>query len=352
MAARGKVVHVVGTGTIGEPLVGLLASHKRELGIDEVTFYKHSPKAEHRPMVQALLRKGARMAVADEKRKEFETLGLRPELGATEALERARVIIDCTPGEENLKDSVYAKLDDGTRTFLAQGGQEGAWGKPYALGINDEALTPEDRFVQVVSCNTHNISALLKAIAFPGGKNQLEEGRFVCIRRGSDVGEEKVAAAPSVDKHKESHGTHHATDVHGVFQTLGLDLNIFSSALKLNTQYMHTIWFDLKLKGDVTKDQVVRGIKEYPYLAVTEKKSTNSVFAFGREYGPYGRILNQGVVSLPSLAVRSREVVGFCFTPQDGNVLLTNIALVARAFHGGAWRERMKAFEPYLFREC
>lgn len=352
MTVRGKVVHVVGTGTIGEPLVGLLAQHKRELGLDEVTFYKHSPKAEHRPMVQALLRKGARLAVAEEKRKEFETLGLRPDLTSTEALERARVIIDCTPGEENFKETVYKPLDDGSRTFLSQGGQEGDWGKPFALGINEDALTGDDRFIQVVSCNTHNISALIKALAFTGGKNHLEEGRFVCIRRGSDVGEDKVPSAPSVDKHKESHGTHHATDVHGVFKTLGLDLNIFSSALKLNTQYMHTIWFDLKLKQDVTKDGVLRALRDYPYLAVTEKKSTNQVFAFGREYGPYGRILNQGVVSLPSLAVRGREVVGFCFTPQDGNVLMTNIALSLRACHGGGWRERLRVMEPYLFREC
>ena len=31
-----RIVHVVGTGTIGEPLIGLLAIFRRELGIDEV----------------------------------------------------------------------------------------------------------------------------------------------------------------------------------------------------------------------------------------------------------------------------------------------------------------------------
>jgi glyceraldehyde-3-phosphate dehydrogenase type II len=351
MADR-NVVHVVGTGTIGEPLIGLLAQHRRELGIDEVTFYKHSPKVEHRPMVQALLKKGARMAVAPEKRKDFEALGLRPELEAHEALERAKVVIDCTPGEDNLKDTLYKKLDDGNRWFLAQGGQEGEWGTPYALGTNDDALPADERFVQVVSCNTHNISALIKAMAFQGNQPSLKEGRFVCIRRGSDVGEDKVAAAPSVDKHKESHGTHHATDVHRVFRTMGHDLNIFSSALKLNTQYMHTIWFDLKVDHDVTKAQVVQALQAHPYLAVTEKKSTNQVFAFGREYGPYGRILNQGVVSLPSLNVKGREIVGFCFTPQDGNVLLTNIALTLRAMHGAGWKAKFAPLEQYLFDEC
>jgi glyceraldehyde-3-phosphate dehydrogenase (NAD(P)) len=353
MAARGNTVHVVGTGTIGEPLIGLLAQHRRELGIDEVTFSKHSPKAEHRPMVQQLVRKGARMAVAEDKRKEFEQIGLRPELGPQEALERAKVVIDCTPGEENYKDTLYRPLDDGTRTFLSQGGQEGEWGKPYALGINDEALGPDDRFVQVVSCNTHNISALIRALAFRGGQSQLAEGRFVCIRRSSDVGDEKVSAAPALDKHKEKLGTHHATDVHKVFATLGHDLNIFSSALKLPTQYMHTIWFGLKLQSPTTQEDVVKALKAYPYLATTEKRQANLVFSFGREYGPYGRILNQGVVSLPTVQARGTEVVGFCFTPQDGNVLLTNIALVARAMHGSAWRERLRPLEQqYLFREC
>jgi glyceraldehyde-3-phosphate dehydrogenase (NAD(P)) len=352
MAARGNIVHVVGTGTIGEPLVGLLAQHRRELGLDEVTFSKFSAKAEHRPLVQQLVRKGARLAVHKESTKDFEKIGLRPELGFTEAIERARVVIDCTPGDAGLKASHYDKLNDGTRLFLGQGGEESDFGTPYALGINDEAVKSTTGFAQVVSCNTHNISALIKAIAFPGGTNQLAEGRFVCIRRSSDVGEEKMSSGPAIDKHSDTHGTHHATDVHRVFTTLGIDLNIYSSALKLPTQYMHTIWFDLKLKTPATKDAVVAAIKAYPWLATTERKQTNGVFSFGREYGPYGRILNHGVVSLPSLAVKGNEVVGFCFTPQDGNVLLSNIAMVARAVHGSAWKDHLKPFEPYLFREC
>src|SRR5207244_7983913 len=124
--------------------------------------------------------------------KDFETLGLRPELTATEALDRARVIIDCTPGKDNFKETVYRPLDDGSRFFLSQGGQEGDWGKPYALGINEDAISSDDRFVQVVSCNTHNISALITALAFKGSQSNLEAGRFVCIRRGSDVREDRV----------------------------------------------------------------------------------------------------------------------------------------------------------------
>ena len=34
-----KIVHIVGTGTIGEPLIGILCDQKSNLGIDEVMDY-------------------------------------------------------------------------------------------------------------------------------------------------------------------------------------------------------------------------------------------------------------------------------------------------------------------------
>src|SRR4029453_16287373 len=77
--------------------------------------------------------------------------------------------------------------------------------------------------------------------------DNLLEGRFVCMRRASDISQEKsFIAAPEAGKHKDpKFGTHHAYDAWRLFNTRGLDLNLFSSAIKLNTQYMHSIWFRL-----------------------------------------------------------------------------------------------------------
>ena len=62
-------------------------------------------------------------------------------------------------------------------------------------------------------------------------------------------------------------------------------------------------------------------------MAVTDKRYANLIFSFGRDHGYYGRILSQAVVVLPTVTVRrKREVYGFCFTPQDGNSLLSSIA--------------------------
>ena len=104
-------------------------------------------------------------------------------------------------------------------------------------------------------------------------------------------------------------------------------MNIYSSALKLNTQYMHTIHFNLKLRRGINKDELMRRFQSNGRVALTNKKSSASVFSFGRDHGLFGRILNQTVIVTQSLAMRGdKEIVGTCFTPQDGNSLLSSLA--------------------------
>ena len=88
-----KIVHVVGTGTIGEPLIGLLCDYENKLGIDEVTFHKNSALKNDRAKVYDLLERGARLAVEDGKEKEFRKIGMDPDLEKEEAIKRASVII-------------------------------------------------------------------------------------------------------------------------------------------------------------------------------------------------------------------------------------------------------------------
>ncbi len=73
----------------------------------------------------------------------------------------------------------------------------------------------------------------------------------------------------------------------------------YSSALKLNTQYMHTIHFNLKLRRGIDKDELMRRLKANSRVALTYKKSSASVFSFGRDHGMFGRILNQTVIVIP-----------------------------------------------------
>jgi glyceraldehyde-3-phosphate dehydrogenase (NAD(P)) len=351
------VVHVVGTGTIGEPLIGLLTELKEPLGIEEVTFHKRTPLLTDRSKVVDLINRGAKLCCDDSAAKGFQDLGMQPSFETRDAFDRAAVVIDCTPsgvGTAN-KAEFYEKYANNTLGFIAQGSEFG-FGKPYARGVNDQALVKgKDQYLQVVSCNTHNLSILLDTFALmDGGPDNLEAGRFVCMRRANDISQDgSYVPSPQVGKHKdERFGTHHARDAWHLFNTLGYDLDLFSSAIKLNTQYMHTIFFDIRVKNPTDVDKLLKYAEANDRMSLTYKNSANAVFSFGRDHGHYGRILNVTVVSIPSLTVRKgTEVLGYCFTPQDGNSLLSSISAATWMLYPDDYEDRVQCLNPYFYDE-
>ncbi len=349
-----NIVHVVGTGTIGEPLIGLLADNREHFGIDEVTFHKRTPLLSEKAKVSDLERRGAVLTVDEERKPTFEELGHAPKFETREAIERATIVIDCTPVGNEMKDRFYSEAH-GPIGFMAQGSEFG-FGKMYARGINDDALVRgEDKFLQIVSCNTHNIAALVKSLAIDSdGTSHLSDGRFLCIRRANDISQDGgFVASPTVEAHKDSDfGTHHARDAHALFETLGFDLNLYSSALKLNSQYMHSIHFAIALDREIDLDEVKDRFMENTRVAVTHKSSANQVFSFGRDHGYYGRIMSHAVVVLETLAIRNHnEVVGFTFTPQDGNPLLSTVAALLWYLDPSTMEDRLDILRRYLFPE-
>ena len=125
-----NIVHIVGTGTIGEPLIGLLADDRAAFGIDEMTFHKRTPLITERGKVNDLVRRGAALVVDDDKWATFEELGHAPKWECREAIERAKVVIDCTPvGNENK-----------TEFYEAAPGRLGSW--PRARSSGSARCTP------------------------------------------------------------------------------------------------------------------------------------------------------------------------------------------------------------------
>ena len=107
-----KNVHIVGTGTIGEPLIGLLCDYRDQLGIDDITFHKNTPLLSDKSKVIDLISRGARLAVDDMKKDSFKEMGMEAEFETEEAIKRSAVVIDCTPkgiGHQN-KEKYYSKF--------------------------------------------------------------------------------------------------------------------------------------------------------------------------------------------------------------------------------------------------
>ena len=122
--SKKNIVHVVGTGTIGEPLIGLFTDFKEKWDIDEVTFHKRTPNANDKATVEHLVHRGAKLAVDEEAREEFARLGHRVSFTTEEAIERATVVVDCTPAGNDNKQKLYERFK-GPKGFLAQGSEFG-----------------------------------------------------------------------------------------------------------------------------------------------------------------------------------------------------------------------------------
>ena len=341
-----KSVLVVGTGTIGEPLIGLLSRMRDEFGMDEVWFHKRTPLRDEYAKVESLISQGAKLVVDKEKISEFKEMGHKVSLDFLSALERADVVIDCTPAGNINKEKYYSKFK-GEKTFIAQGSEKG-FGIPYGYMINNEVLDKSPSYVQIVSCNTHSIARLCRVLS---EKNKFVEGDFVCIRRANDPSQDTgFIASPTVGKHDDDlFGTHHARDVYDLLETVSKDeyANLSSSAMKTNSQYMHAIRFSIVVEGKVSAEDALSALRSDKMIALTHHKSANRVFSFGRDHGFYGRIYNQVVINESSIATfeagENTRIVGFAFTPQDGNSLLSSAAAAISSIC------KEKDNLPYLF---
>ncbi len=343
-----KNILIVGTGTIGEPLIGLIAEHKKQLGVDNVYFFKRTPLSEEKGKVEALERKGAKLVSTQDKIKDFKNIGFLAK-DIDEAYESSQVIIDCTPSGNDNWDNIYSNLNQSKR-FLAQGSEHG-FGKFYGWGINDDLLINEQNKYLIASCNTHNIASIIKTFSIDANR-KLVDGKFVCMRRANDVSQDdSFSPSPTITKHdNEKFGTHHARDVYELFYQGGLELNLFSSAIKIPTQYMHTLWFNLTFEDQVSFENISRELDSSQHLMSTEKLSANKVFSFGRDHGYHGRLLSHGIISSKSLHVKKNQLVGYCFTPQDGNALLSSVAASIQYFYPDSWVSRMEVFNQYIFK--
>jgi len=335
--SKNKSVLVVGTGTIGEPLIGLLCRLKDGLGIEEVIFHKRTPLIDEIAKVDSLVSMGAKLAVNSSRSDKFQNLGHEVSYFWEQAVEKASVVVDCTPAGNTNKDEFYKNYTG--KLFVAQGSEKG-FGVPYALGLTDQKVVDESSdYVQVVSCNTHAIARLISAVAESDPRN-IVSGDFTCIRRANDVSQDMgFSPATSAGTHSDSKfGTHHARDVNDLFG-YPLDLPIFSSALKTNTQYMHAVRFSIILPESIDKEEALNRLKKDEFVCMTHKTSANKIFSFGRDHGFYGRIYSQAVVCEPSVEVfhptsSTTRVVGIAFTPQDGNSLMSSVAMCLFGIHG------------------
>lgn len=329
-----KRVLIVGLGTIGQPLALALLRLRQELNIDEVVIHKNTPRKEDVGLIMRFQDAGAKLCVYKEQLENFKNLFLIPDYIFEEILEQTDVVVDCTKDNMALemKKKYYQNYEDKCVVFIAQGGAKG-FGTPFAYNINDIVLKPEIKYLQIVSCNTHNILAVLNTFGWAYGNwDNVTSAHFYLQRRVSDISQKEGALGVEVGKPNNTrYGSHQAADAARVLETIGLaNLDLHSRAHISPNSYMHVIDFNLTLRNPITLEEIKKRFRDNPLIAITDLTINNIVFSMGREWGHYGRILNQTVVCMPSLEILNEgyEIEGTCFTPQDGNSLLSSIAAI------------------------
>ena len=119
-----------------------------------------------------------------------------------------------------------------------------------------------------------------------------------------------------------------------------------------NSQYMHILHFYLKVKEPTSIQKIISKLENNDKIAITDKINSNEVFSFGRDHGHFGRILNQTVVSIPTLNLKNEtEISGFCFTPQDGNSLLSSIAITEWFLYNHSYEDKIQCLKPFFYDE-
>ncbi len=308
---------VNGIGNIGTTLLQLLVRYKDLLGIDSVHALKNTTvqpwKEEELKILQNL---GIEMFDSDGK-------NFRP---ISEVENEIDYVFDCmSNGFGNKNKSWYESLPN-LKGACAQGSEKG-FGKPFMSGIKETHIFSE-KFVQIVSCNTHSLASLLTTFSGRELKN-LKKADFVIVRRSEDLSHhERLVSANVVSRHRNPEtGTHHAEDVKDMFGSIGIACNVQSSDITTPSQLMHSVRFSIELKNALSQEQIKSMIANNPMVSSTKTFDSNIVFELGRRHGFAGRLYSHCIINHNNLLFEDngRIIKGWAFVPQEGNTLISTL---------------------------
>lgn len=313
-------VLVNGIGNIGTTLLDLLVDYRAELDISVVHALKNRTVTDWgRVELERLQRRGVIIHACKS--------GSLAGTAAVADLETCiDYVFDCTANGGGLANKSWYEGFRHLAGACAQGSETG-FGLPYMSGINDRVCT-ESALVQVVSCNTHGMAAILKL--FSPDFSAYADADFVVVRRSEDLGNhERLVSANVASRHRsKGFGTHHAQDLDLLLRTMGTELAVQSSDITTPSQLMHGLRFNLGFTEKAWADAAPHSdYAASPLVARSAKFDSNVIFEAGRRQGRYGRIYSHAIVLDHDLLfdVRARRIKGWAFIPQEGNTILSTL---------------------------
>lgn len=295
-------------GNIGTTLVYLLEKYSDLLGVEKTYLYKRTLS----PWNEA-------------ERSHLESLGVI--ICNTENLETVLsdvdYIFEAAANGVGLANLDKYKQLPRLKGSSAQGSEKG-FGVPFMSGVNDVKVVGE-KFVNVVSCNTHGTAAILSTFTGKFLEN-LKCADVVVVRRSEDIANHaRLVSGNVVARHlSEETGTHHAIDMVDMYDTVEINCPLTSSDITTPSQLMHSVRFNIELKDPLT-ETIDDLIDANLFVSKTRKFDSNVIFEQGRRHGFQGRLYSHAIVVMDNFLQTHTSLKGWAFVPQEGNSIISTI---------------------------
>ncbi len=307
-------VLVNGMGNIGTTIANLILTYQKDLQINQLYVAKRSFNQWNKVERDFLVEQGA-IICSHQQQNNLLTVA--------EILPSIHYIFEATANGVGMSNKPNYEQLPNLKGTSAQGSEKG-FGLPFMTGVNDAAIRGQ-KFVNIVSCNTHGTAALLKT--FCGNQlENLKQADVVVVRRSEDLGNhERLVTANVVARHlDEQAGTHHSVDVIDLYKTVGCPCALTSSDITTPSQLMHSVRFNIELKYELERPFQAL-ITNQALMARTSKFDSNVIFELGRRYGFNGRIFSHAIIIDGNVLVEKKRIKGWAFVPQEGNSILSTL---------------------------
>ncbi len=265
-------VAVNGYGTIGKRVADAVSMQD---DMELVGVAKRSPTFE----AFMAMEKGYPFYTPAENIHGLGSAGIKVEGTIEEMLEKADLVVDAT-SKSPYKD-LYDKI--GVKAIWQGGEKHEIAGISFNAMANYDEAWGKDR-VRVVSCNTTGLIRTLYPLHKEIGVNNVVA---VMVRRAADPGDSKKGPINAIEPVLKV-PSHHGPDVQSVMPYL----NIQTTAVKVPSTIMHLQSIVVKLKKEVSDDEVLGIWGRYPRIILLHSqngiKSTAQIMEMARGFGrPY-----------------------------------------------------------------
>jgi glyceraldehyde-3-phosphate dehydrogenase/erythrose-4-phosphate dehydrogenase len=317
-------IYIRGVGVIGWSITSLLLELKKIVSDLEIIIDPYILNDDNLFQIKSLLLKGAKIILNPQNQVDKYNEILEYAISEEEVKKTTLAVLDCSPPQiaENRISEYNETNYPVSQIFLAQG-SEHKFGKQIIFPESRTIIESNEKYFHISTCNTHTLVAIQRVLET---NSTIEDLDLVIIRRDADMAKnDPHVTGPLFQIPVHENGTHHSRLLNEFYSTLNKKYNVTSSAITVNSPYMHCTRFVAKMSKDLTKQSILESIKNDMYSSYTNKISTNSIFSSGRDRGLNGRIYSQGVWVLPCLEVDKKIVRGIVATPGDSNVVLSSI---------------------------